>query len=251
LEGIQKVISAFADAAKRAVTAGFDVIEIHSAHGYLLNAFLSPMSNKRTDQYGGSFENRIRLTLEVVDAVRAVIPDHMPLFVRYVFLLFSLVLETGSTYQTTNRVSATDWLEEVVPNEPSWTSEDTVELAHVLVNHGVDLLDVSTGGNDCRQKIQRGHQYQVPFAAAVKKSLGSKLLVSSVGALHSGISAQDVLETERADVVFVGRQFQKNPGQVWAMAEELGVEIHAAHQIEWAFRGRRQPGVGSDKKTKF
>ena len=156
------------------------------------------------------------------------------------------------TYRTTNRVSATDWLEEVAPNEPSWRSEDTVELAHILADHGVDLLDVSTSGNDHRQKIKLGHQYQVPFAAAVKKSLGSKLLVSAVGALHSGISAQDVLETDRADVVLVGRQFQKNPGQVWAMAEELGVEIHAAHQIEWAFKGRRRPaGVGGNNKPDF
>ena len=97
---------------------------------------------------------------------------------------------------------------------------------------------MSTAGNDPRQNIKSGHQYQVPFSAAVKKSVGSELLVGAVGGLHSGISAQDVLETDRADVIFVGRQFQKNPGQVWAMAEELGVEIHVAHQIEWAFRGR-------------
>jgi len=222
LEGIQKIVSAFADGAKRAVTAGFDVIEIHNAHGYLLNAFVSPISNKRTDQYGGSFENRIRLTVEVVDAVRAVIPENMPLFLR---------------------ISATDWVEDVAPNEASWRSEDTVELAHVLADHGVDLIDVSTGGNDYRQKVKSGHQYQVPFAAAVKKSAGSKILVGAVGGLYSGISAQDVLETDRADVIFVGRQFQKNPGQVWAMAEELGVEIHVAHQIEWAFRGRGRKGV--------
>ena len=97
---------------------------------------------------------------------------------------------------------------------------------------------MSTGGNDPRQKVKSGHQYQVPFAAAVKKSVGSELLVSAVGGLYSGASAQDVLETDRADVIFVGRQFQKNPGQVWAMAEELGVEIQVAHQIEWAFIGR-------------
>ena len=116
----------------------------------------------------------------------------------------------------------------------------------------MDLLDLSTAGNDRRQKIKPGHQYQVPFSAAVKKVVGSNLLVGAVGALHSGISAQDVLETNRADVIFVGRQFQKNPGQVWAMADELGVEIRVAHQIEWAFSGRGQTahGVGGAKQAK-
>lgn len=126
----------------------------------------------------------------------------------------------------------------MAPDEPSWRTEDTVRLAPILAAHGVDLLDVSTGGNDHRQKIKSGHQYQVPFSAAVKKSADSNILVGAVGGLYSGVSAQDVLETDRADVIFVGRQFQKNPGQVWAMAEELGVEIHVARQIGWAFRGR-------------
>ena len=117
-------------------------------------------------------------------------------------------------------------------------------MAPILAAHGVDLLDVSTGGGDKRQKIKLGHQYQVPFAAAVKKEVGSNLLVGAVGGLYSGISAQDVLETDRADVIFVGRYFQKNPGQVWAMAEELGVEIRVAKQMEWPFSGRGQIGVG-------
>jgi 2,4-dienoyl-CoA reductase-like NADH-dependent reductase (Old Yellow Enzyme family) len=147
LEGIQRVVSAFADAAKRAVTAGFDVIEIHNAHGYLLHSFLSPVSNKRTDQYGGSFENRIRLTLEVVDAVRAVIPEDMPLFLRYDYFFLRKITEQR------NRISATDWLEEVAPDEPSWRTEDAVRIARILAAHGVDLLDVSTGGADNRQKV--------------------------------------------------------------------------------------------------
>ena len=151
-----------------------------------------------------------------------------------------------------DRISATDWLEEVAPDEPSWRTEDTVRIAPILAAHGVDLLDVSTGGNDRRQKIKSGYQYQVPFSAAVKKEVlgsSSNLLVGAVGSLHSGITAQEVLETNRADVIFVGRQFQKNPGQVWVMAEELGVEIHVAHQIEWAFSGRAQIalGVGGNK----
>ena len=250
LEGIQQIVSAFADGAKRAVAAGFDVIEIHNAHGYLLHSFLSPLTNKRTDQYGGSFDNRIRLTVEVVDAVRAVIPEDMPLFLRYVFQALHRCSEMG-TDRRTNRISATDWVEEVAPNEPSWTTEDTVRIAPILADHGVDLLCVPAGGNDPRQKIKSGYQYQVPFAAAVKKVVNLKLLVGAVGELHSGISAQDVLETDRADVIFVGRQFQKNPGQVWAMAEELEVEIRVAHQMEWPFAGRGRIGVAGSKATKL
>ena len=122
----------------------------------------------------------------------------------------------------------------------------------MLAAHGVDLLDVSTGALDPRQKVKSGHQYQVPFAAAVKKDAGSKnLLVGAVGGLYSGISAQDVLETDRADVIFVGRQFQKNPGQVWAMAEELGVEIRVALQMEWPFAGRGRKGVAGSKTHKL
>ena len=111
-------------------------------------------------------------------------------------------------------------------------------LVPILAHHVVDLLYVSTGGNDPRQKIKSGHRYQVPFVAAVKKAVGSKLLVSAVGGLHSGVSAQDLLENDQADVIVVGWQFQKNPGQVWAMAEELGVEIRVAHQMECPFAGR-------------
>ncbi|KAF8156008.1 hypothetical protein B0H34DRAFT_517522 [Crassisporium funariophilum] len=225
--GIKRIVKAFVNGAKRAVEAGFDVIEIHNAHGYLLSSFLSPVSNKRTDDYGGSFENRTRLTLEIVDAVRAVIPEDMPLFLR---------------------ISGTDWLEVSAPNEPSWTAEDTAKFAPILASHGVDLLDVSAGGNDPRQKIRPGPKYQVPFAAAAKKAAGSKLLVGAVGGLYSGKVAQEVLDSGDADVIFVGRMLQKNPGQVWAMADELGVDMHSAHQIEWGFRGRGVKGLGSNQK---
>ena len=141
-------------------------------------------------------------------------------------------------------------MEESAPNEPSWRSEDTVELAHLLAAHGVDLLDVSTGGNDPRQRIKSGPGYQVPFASAVKKSVGSSLFVGAVGALHDAILARDVLENGDADVVFIGRQFQKNPGQVWAMADKLGVEIHLAKQIGWGFKGRGTKALGNGGKTK-
>ncbi|KZT66250.1 FMN-linked oxidoreductase [Daedalea quercina L-15889] len=226
-DGIKRVVNAFVAAAKRSLKAGFDVIEIHSAHGYLLGQFLAPVANHRTDEYGGSFENRIRLLIEVVDAVRAVIPSTMPLFVR---------------------VSATDWLEESHPDQ-HWGSEDTVRLAEVLAAHGVDLLDVSSGGVHPAQKFrQGGHRLmQVPYSAAVRKAHGDKILVSAVGTITTGELAQSVLDEGAADAVFVGRHFQKNPGTVWAFAEELGVTITHSHQIEWGFVGRG--GVGRQPKS--
>ncbi|EIN08320.1 FMN-linked oxidoreductase [Punctularia strigosozonata HHB-11173 SS5] len=222
-EGIKRVIQAFADAAKRAIKAGIDVIEIHNAHGYLLSEFLSPQTNKRTDEYGGSFENRIRLTLEVVDAVRAAIPDTTPLFLR---------------------ISATEWLEELAPNEPQWRSEDTVRLAKILVEHGVDFLDVSSGGITARQKIKATPgAYQAFLAADVKRELGDKLFVGAVGGIDNGHIAQSVLDHGDADAILVGRHFQKNPGAVWQFAEDLGVDVQSAHQIEWGFRGRGGKGA--------
>ncbi|TDL22724.1 FMN-linked oxidoreductase [Rickenella mellea] len=226
-DGIKAVVQAFADTAKRAVKAGVDVIEIHHAHGYLLHEFISPVSNKRTDEYGGNFENRTRLTLEVVDAVRAVIPNDMPLFLR---------------------ISASDWLEESMPNEPSWRIEDTVKLAGILADHGVDLLDVSSGANHPKQKIKVGpiaaeQAYQAHFSAAVTKVHGDKILVGAVGGIKTGSVAEDVLDRGMADVIFVGRQFQRDPGTVWTFAEELGVHIKVAHQIEWGFKGRGPSAV--------
>ncbi|RDB27989.1 NADPH dehydrogenase afvA [Hypsizygus marmoreus] len=226
-EGIRTVVKAFADAAVRAIKAGIDVIEIHNAHGYLLHEFLSPVSNKRTDEYGGSFENRIRLTLEVVDAVRAVIPKDYPLFLR---------------------ISATDWLENL-PNIPSWKSEDTVRLAPILHEHGVDFLDVSTGGSSLLQHVKGGPAYQAGFAEDVKRSLpeGHGLLVGSVGTITTGHIAQGVLDKGQADAVLVGRGFQKNPGLVWAFADDLGVQIRNANQIRWGFEGRARKALGDAK----
>ncbi|KAI0718433.1 FMN-linked oxidoreductase [Cerioporus squamosus] len=224
-EGIKRLVQAWIAAARRAVQAGFDVIEVHGAHGYLISSFLSPQSNKRTDEYGGSFENRIRFPLEVVDAVRAVIPPDMPLFFR---------------------VSGTEWLEDVLPNEPSWRIEDTVKLAGILADHGVDLIDVSSGGNSAIARmtlLPSGPGYQVPLAEAVKKAHGDKILVSAVGAIHTGTLAQSVLDEGKADVVFVGRLFQKNPGVVWSFADDLGVELHHSSQIGWGFQGRAKKGA--------
>ena len=137
-------------------------------------------------------------------------------------------------------MSATEWLEDVLPNEPSWRIEETVKLAGILADHGVDLIDVSSGGNSPQGRISLSRRpgYQVPFAEAVKKAHGNKVLVSAVGALHTGLVAQSVLDKGKADVVFVGRLFQKNPGVVWAFADELDVKLHHSKQLGWAFQGR-------------
>ncbi|KAF9268088.1 FMN-linked oxidoreductase [Marasmius fiardii PR-910] len=224
---IKEIVQAFKDAAVRALKAGFDTIQIHNAHGYLLQSFVSPYSNKRSDEYGGSFENRIRLTLEVVDAVREVIPSDMPLFLR---------------------ISATDWLEESLPDEPSWRIEDTVKLAHILADHGVDAIDISSGGNSRFQKIGTfGTHVQTHLAQKVKESFtasnqqvrgGGKALVSAVGSINTGTIAEQCLQEGRCDFVSVGRHFQKNPGAVWQFAEDLDIGIYVAKQIGWGFGGR-------------
>ncbi|KAG2084952.1 hypothetical protein BD769DRAFT_1374609 [Suillus cothurnatus] len=206
---IKAIVVAFAEATRRVLKAGIDVIEIHNGHGYLLN--------KRTDEYGGSFENRIHLTIEVVDAICDVIPENMPLFLR---------------------VSATEWLKEALPNEPSWRIEDTTKLAGILAEHGVDFLDVSSSGNHPKAIMKVGPAYQAPFAQAVKEAVGDKLVVGSVGSITNGNIAQEVLDKGQADVVLVGRQFQKNPGAVWVFVSDLGVAIKLANQIGWGFGGR-------------
>lgn len=214
-QDIENFKKAFKEAVERALKAGFDAIEIHNAHGYLLHSFLSPASNKRTDEYGGSFENRIRLTLEVVDLARRTMPDSMPLFLR---------------------VSATDWLEE--SDIEGWTVDQTVKLAEILAERGVDVLDVSSGGLHEKQKIKGGPGYQEPFAKAVKDKVGDKMYVSAVGSITEGNQANGYLEKDGLDIIFAGRMFQKNPGLVWAWADDLGVEGRWANQIRWGFGGR-------------
>lgn len=217
-EQIQNLKTAFVDSVKRALKAGFDVIEIHNAHGYLLHEFVSPVSNKRTDEYGGSFENRTRLTLEIVEATRAVIPDDMPLFLR---------------------ISGTDWLDGQKDEFPeSWTVEDTARLVPLLAERGVDLVDVSSGGIHPKQAIGKSEKaYQAPLAKFVKEKVGDKMLITTVGSINEGKQAQKLLD-EGLDAIFSGRWFQKNPGLVWNMAEDLGVQINVANQIRWAFGGR-------------
>ncbi|WP_326724898.1 NADH:flavin oxidoreductase/NADH oxidase [Streptomyces sp. NBC_00243] len=199
---IREIVGQFADAARRALDAGFEIAEIHGAHGYLVNEFLSPHSNHRTDGYGGSYENRTRLALEVVDAVREVWPEDKPLFFR---------------------ISATDWLE-----EDGWTADDTVRFAAQLKEHGVDLLDVSTGGNASGVRIPVGPGYQVPFAARVKAE--TPLPVAAVGLITDVEQAEKILANDEADAVLLGRELLRNPSFARLAARELGAEVHVPDQ---------------------
>ena len=185
---------------------GFDVVEIHGAHGYLIHEFLSPYSNKRTDAYGGSYENRTRFALEVVDAVRAVWPEDKPLFFR---------------------ISATDWLD-----EGGWTAADTVRFARDLKAHGVDLLDVSSGANVSGVKIPVGPGYQVPFAARVKNE--TDLPVAAVGLITEPQQAEKLLDNGEADAVLLGRELLRNPSFALHAARELDADIHIPNQYVWA-----------------
>ncbi|CAL9369622.1 NADH:flavin oxidoreductase/NADH oxidase [Streptomyces sp. enrichment culture] len=197
VERIREVVEQFADAARRALAAGFEVVEVHGAHGYLINEFLSPHSNRRTDAYGGSYENRTRFALEVVDAVRAVWPDDKPVFFR---------------------ISATDWLDEA-----GWTADDTVRFARDLTAHGVDLLDVSTGGNATGVRIPTGPGYQVPFAARVKAE--TTLPVAAVGLITDAEQAEKIVANGEADAVLLGRELLRNPSWARHAARELGGEV--------------------------
>jgi len=194
--GIARVVRAFADAAVRAKKAGFDVVEIHSAHGYLLHEFLSPLSNQRTDKYGGSFENRTRLLLEVVDAVRGVLAEDAPLFVR---------------------ISATDWA------EGGWDIDETVQVAKLLKEHGVDLVDTSSGGNIATQKIAIGPGYQVPFAERIRREAG--IATGAVGMITEAKQAEAIIAEGKADIVLLAREMLRDP--YWAVhaAKELGVTM--------------------------
>jgi len=190
--------AAFAAAAARAETAGFDVVEIHAAHGYLLHEFLSPLSNDRTDEYGGSLENRARLVVEVVDAVRAVWPADKPVFVRF---------------------SATDW------TAGGLTVDEVTQVAKELAAHGVDLVDVSSGGN-VPAEIPLGPGYQVPAARAVRE--GSGLPVGAVGLITTAHQAEQVLVDGAADAVFLGRAALRDPMFPLRAAHELGVPVDEA-----------------------
>ena len=191
---IAGVVAAFVAAAERARRAGFQAVEIHAAHGYLLHQFLSPLSNRRDDDYGGSFANRVRLTREVVAAVRAVWPSELPLLIR---------------------LSATDWL------DGGWDAEQTVALCRLLREDGVDLVDVSTGGLDPAAKIPAAPGFQVPFAARIRRETG--LPVAAVGLITDAAQAEALVAGGEADLVLVGREILRNPYWPLQAAQALGV----------------------------
>ncbi|HET9505759.1 MAG TPA: NADH:flavin oxidoreductase/NADH oxidase [Hymenobacter sp.] len=203
--GLKKVIADFRAAAERSVRAGFKLIEIHAAHGYLLHQFLSPLSNQRTDTYGGSFENRIRLMLEVVAAVRQAVPDDFPVVVR---------------------ISATDW------TEGGWTPDDSVQLAAWLRDRGVDLIDASTGGNVPRASIPVGPGYQVEFAERIRREVG--IATGAVGLITTPAEAEAIVANEQADLVLLGREELRDPYFPLRAAHELGAEAAWPVQYERA-----------------
>ena len=194
LRDIRGVVDSFQAAAMRALVAEFDVIELHAAHGYLLHEFMSPLSNTRTDDYGGSFTNRVRLTLEVTDAIRQVWPASRPLFVR---------------------ISATDWV------DGGWDIEQSVELARLLKTRGVDLVDCSSGGNISTAKIAIGPGYQVPFAERIRRE--AEIATGAVGLITEAGQANDVVVHGRADIVLLARQLLRDPYWPLHAAHELGV----------------------------
>ena len=193
----------FVSAAKRAITAGFDVIEIHAAHGYLFHQFYSPLANTRSDEYGGSFENRIRFLLETTKAVRGAIPRGTPLFVR---------------------ISATDWVDD------GWNLVDSIELCSQLKVLGVNLIDVSTGGNVHNAPVVATPGFQVPFSAAIRTEV--EILTTAVGLITEPEQAQYIIETGEADAVFLARAMIRNPRWALYAAEKLGVKIKWPHQLE-------------------
>jgi 2,4-dienoyl-CoA reductase-like NADH-dependent reductase (Old Yellow Enzyme family) len=206
-EGIAKVVSDFKAAAQRALKAGFRVIEIHGAHGYLIDEFLSPLTNKRTDNYGGPFENRIRLLLEIVAAIRSVWPENYPLFAR---------------------ISASDWV------EGGWTIDDSIALAKILKTKGVDLIDCSSGGIIPNVKIPAAPNYQVPFAEKVRKEAG--ILTGAVGIIVKSDQAEAILANGQADVIVMAREFLRDPYFPLRAARELGYDIKYPDQYERAKR---------------
>jgi 2,4-dienoyl-CoA reductase-like NADH-dependent reductase (Old Yellow Enzyme family) len=191
--GIRKLQDAFGAAAARALAAGFEWLEIHGAHGYLIHSFYSPLSNHRTDEYGGSFENRIRFLLEIVRSVRVVWPERLPLTVR---------------------LSGTDWV------EGGWVVEEAVELSRRLKQEGVDLIDCSAGGNVADARVPVGASYQVPISEAVRK--GAEIFTATVGLITEPMQADEIIRNDRADIVLLGREMLRDPS--WS--------LHAAQSLK-------------------
>ncbi|WP_413513108.1 NADH:flavin oxidoreductase/NADH oxidase [Myroides odoratus] len=199
---ITQLVQSFKEATIRAIKAGYEIIELHGAHGYLIHQFFSPLINDRTDEYGGCFENRIRFLVEIIAAIKP-------------------VLTTQSLWV---RISATDWA------DGGWNIEESVALAQILQEKGVEVIDVSTGGAVRHQKITTGLNYQVPFAAKIKKQ--SSLLVGAVGEIKTGAQAEAILQQNNADLVLIGREFLRDPHFVMTAARALEVDISWASQYE-------------------
>src|SRR3982074_3186129 len=213
IDGIKNIVSAFAAAARRACEAGFRVIEIHAAHGYLIHEFLSPLSNQRTDSYGGSFENRTRVLREIVAAVRGSWPERALLFVR---------------------ISATDWI------DGGWDIEQSVELARQLKELGADLIDCSSGGNVPHAKIPVGPGYQTPLAEQIRRE--ANILTGAVGMITSPIQAEHILVTGQADAVVIARELLRDPYWPLRAARELG------QPISWPVQYLRAAPEGSQTR---
>jgi len=198
---IGKAVNDFRNAAVRAAEAGYQVIELHFAHGYLAHQFLSPLSNKRNDEYGGRFENRIRFSLEIVRAIRSKIPDGYPLFAR---------------------ISSTDWV------EGGWTIDDSVKLSKIFKEEGINLIDCSSGGNVMNAKIPAGSGYQIPFSQKIKKEAG--ILTAGIGFITSPRQADQIIRNEEADLVLLAREMLRNPYWAITAAKALGVDIEIPKQ---------------------
>lgn len=202
LSEIKKVVTDFKASAIRAVAAGYKIIELHGAHGYLIHQFLSPLTNHRTDQYGGSFENRTRLVVEIIKEVKS-------------------VLTTESLWL---RISATDWA------EGGWSLDESIKLSEIVSQLGVELIDVSSGGLVKHQSIDIKPNYQIPFAQAIKQQ--ANILVGAVGLIKTGKQADEILANNQADCILLGRPFLRDPHFVMKAALELGVDLQWANQYE-------------------
>ena len=200
---IQEIVFAFRAAAKRALDAGYKVVEIHAAHGYLLHQFLSPLSNQRTDQYGGSFENRTRFLLQIIDSIKTVWPEDLPIFVR---------------------ISATDWA------EGGWNIDESVKLSLQLKEQKIDLIDVSTGGLVSYAKIPVGPAYQLPFASRIKKETG--ILTGTVGLITNAVQSETILVNEDADLILMAREILRNPYFPLEAAHDLQEDVKWPIQYE-------------------
>jgi 2,4-dienoyl-CoA reductase-like NADH-dependent reductase (Old Yellow Enzyme family) len=204
VDEIKKLVAAFAAAAKRSLAAGFKVLEIHAAHGYLINEFLSPYTNKRTDEYGGSFANRIKFLIEIIEAVQTVWPANLPLFVR---------------------ISATEW------TDGAWNENDSVQLAAILKEKAVDVIDCSTGGNIPHVRIPLTPGYQVGFAEKIKQQTG--LLTGAVGLITTAQQAEEILQKGQADLIFMAREMLRDAYFALNAAKQLDADI------EWPVQYQR------------